>query len=37
MISAYIKGRDMDDVIHVAEVVKMLYVGMLHESSSQGS
>ena len=31
MIGAHIKGRDMDDVVHVAEVVKMLYVGMLNE------
>jgi len=36
MISTHIKGRDMDDVVHVAEVVKMLYVGMLNECASPG-
>lgn len=35
MIGTYIKGRDRDDVVHVAEVVKMLYVGMLHECLPQ--
>jgi pyrroloquinoline quinone (PQQ) biosynthesis protein C len=35
MIGTHITGRDMDDVVHVAEVVQMLYVGMLHECLPQ--
>ena len=31
MISKYISGQDYDDVVHTAEVIKKLYVGMFEE------